>query len=893
MDPATAATVGSSRDSDRDPHTASEVGDFRTTRPREEDEDGRVDMIPSDQSVGIERDARLEGSPPSQAARGQALLDPADPPSTRMETLYRQPASPSSAPVLPIGAKRKRRFSRSISHLSLSSLASLSRPNTSIGTTPSIFPEDRNPFDPTSPPRSVKSAGKAKLREFFRLDSNKILAPVSRPSSPSNSQQDLRPSVLSPSLERVRSRGRSHSAPSIFPGSQAVGSISARFADSPPATPPVDSTVDTPFHSAVSSPLSSCFSFCPELNSTPKDTFSSYLPVELQIQVMKALLEVCQEDWRREVKDGTWKGVKARERWSDGEARGRRELARVGRVSRAWRRLSLDGQLWRTGPATISVGSDSLTIESVVSLFEESGSYVTKLDLQGFGQSLDRKMFDKVVSGASTSGRTNLTSVNLRGCASLPSCSITSLIACSPDLDRVDLFGLAQIDSAHIDLLSTCCVRLAILNVSRCRNLPASSLLALCIHRPGPTTLKLKRIAASALTGMSNEVVVAIFTENPELESVDISFSPHLTDDAFRRIVTRERSDASLTVEQGSTLTSPAPTHPSMQPRHPASRASSASTDTLARFLPALKHLNLSGCTLLTSRSLSHLTDRVPALLHLELSRLSPAFDAASDLAPFLASVRATLVNLDLEDGIDLGDDVLAALVGSGSDATPSPLETLILNGCARRVTDGAIRAVIEGSRQLRVLELDGTAVSDETAREFVRRVRERQTQARVDDDEPEDARAAVPPPRVLSILDNRLTGRRLHREVGEGTVRPRIGYRGYWTRAAVGFYHDGDESDDDRDGDDAGRRSTSRRAALRECDPKRVVVRSFYSSLEVDAANAYRRARDECSSETAAKGGAGGSRIRAMSDSVLLANGGRRTAAEASLSTSSGCTVM
>jgi hypothetical protein len=49
---------------------------------------------------------------------------------------------------------------------------------------------------------------------------------------------------------------------------------------------------------------------------------------------MKALLEVCEEDWRREVREGSWKGVKARQRWNGGEARGRRELARIARVSR-------------------------------------------------------------------------------------------------------------------------------------------------------------------------------------------------------------------------------------------------------------------------------------------------------------------------------------------------------------------------------------------------------------------------------------------------------------------------------------------------------------------------------------------------------------------------------
>jgi len=133
----------------------------------------------------------------------------------------------------------------------------------------------------------------------------------------------------------------------------------------------------------------------------------------------------------------------------------------------------------------------------------------------------------------------------------------------------------------------------------------------------------------------------------------------------------------------------------------------------------------------------------------------------------------------------------------------------------------------------------------------------------------------------VLSLLDNRLTGRRLHREIGQ-SVRPRIGYRGYWTGAAVGFYHD--PSDEEEEGGGGGSSG-----GLSECDESKVVVRSFYSSLAVDAADAVRSLREKREREGIGKEGQ--RKNRSMSDSQVFTtrDSGRRE----SLGTSTGCSIM
>jgi len=79
----------------------------------------------------------------------------------------------------------------------------------------------------------------------------------------------------------------------------------------------------------------------------------------------------------------------------------------------------------------------------------------------------------------------------------------------------------------------------------------------------------------------------------------------------------------------------------------------------------------------------------------------------------------------------------------------------------------------------------------------------------------------------------------------------------------------------------------------LRECDESKVVVRSFYSSLEVDAANAVRAIREKRRSEREKeKGRDGGQRKgRAMSDSMVYrTNGNGRSE---SLGSSTGCSIM
>lgn len=325
--------------------------------------------------LSVETDHDLEEVPSGSASETlaaesppAALSLPAAPqnPSSRPPLVHPRPRRPceqrmsqyslshplDSADATPTPAsRRKGRFARSISQLSLGSFKSLSRSSTP--TRPGS-PCERDQF--TSNEISVaqktstteRNKAKAKLGEYFKRHPNKVYDSTTR-STTNLSPQDgvLLPAL--PSLDRVRSRGRSNSAPGLL-SSPRTPLQPAAWNPSVPSLSRETTPVTTPFHSAVSSPLSVYFTFppevaCPAEDEDKIDTFSTSLPFELQIRVMRALLEICEEEWRREVMAGTWKGARARERWSEGTPRGRRELARIGRV-----RSCASNDHWRMVP---------------------------------------------------------------------------------------------------------------------------------------------------------------------------------------------------------------------------------------------------------------------------------------------------------------------------------------------------------------------------------------------------------------------------------------------------------------------------------------------------------------------------------------------------------------
>lgn len=200
-------------------------------------------------------------------------------------------------------------------------------------------------FTPTLEDRSVPSysAGSASPRAVFDAPIPRFESSEAR--TPSRNRSHSAPLLLARSAELVSPAPVSAHRLSVF------ATASSPLNPVPPGTT-LESPPQSPFHTCPSSPWAdtpSVFSnadLFSTISAPPEGTLGAAdpqrqadahkciteLPREIQLEVFRALLVVCEEDWRRAISEGEWIGEVARQRWSDGRAKGRREIMKLGRV---------------------------------------------------------------------------------------------------------------------------------------------------------------------------------------------------------------------------------------------------------------------------------------------------------------------------------------------------------------------------------------------------------------------------------------------------------------------------------------------------------------------------------------------------------------------------------
>lgn len=292
-----------------------------------------------------------------------------------------------------------------------------------------------------------------------------------------------------------------------------------------------------------------------------------------------------------------------------------------------------------------------------------------------------------------------------------------------------------------------------------------------------PTTLATLRI--SRILGLTSTALVQIFHHFTNLANIDISYCPLLDDSAFAKLVEYD-------------------------PHHPGPTILLPS-DVRKRLYRNLRSIALDGTIGIADRALESLAHTVPMLESLSLARIGVGLHVGAGLVKLLATTPL-IRRLDLEDASTLTDAVLSALAPSPAFSI-SVLEHLSINRCTT-FTDPAILSLVTSSPKLRILEADSTTITESTAKAIIKTFRDRGA-----DDS------------MLSILDTRLM-RRLSKEVAD-EIRPRQGRRGYFARHFQYF--------------DPPSTGTPKAGELHECDPTRVVVRSFFGSTSVDTAVAAR----------------------------------------------------
>ncbi|KAI6133624.1 hypothetical protein EV401DRAFT_1848320 [Pisolithus croceorrhizus] len=521
-----------------------------------------------------------------------------------------------------------------------------------------------------------------------------------------------------------------------------------------------------------------------------RNIFDEVLPRELRLQIFWALIKLHEEEHEQLVRSGKWTALKAsssKNRWV-GRDRAMREMVKFSRVSKTWRSLVFDGQLWEDVDLQAFPKLPALFLAR---LAENIGPFVKQLDLSGHTSLASNTLADMTNSLCVRSAPTldftytQLTTVNLQGCTNLTTQSLHGLLIRSPFLRSLCVKGLGAVTNATFDVLALC-QHLTSLNMNHCIHIDGEGLRAFgaAVLLRG-ACLALKELRLSGIQDV-----------------LDLSYCPSLHNSALAALVscTEEEKDKTKTIS----LT--------------AREAGMAIRDSrrYIRRVTALRHLSLSHCSLLTDIACSNLAYALPRLEFLELAGIGG--ELHDDGLVKLLNTTPLLRRLDLEDASSITDAVLSALTPvKEDDSAPAgdvaplhtghALEHLVVSHASRLTNDG-FSSLIRGCPKLRFLEADSTLVSGSVVREFVCTSRERRIK---------DAH--------FIAVDCRLVGENVVKDVMTHT-RPRRGWRS-WEARKLGYL-------DGRDGEDL-------KVGQDECDKERVVLKSFYNWQMVDAVKAAR----------------------------------------------------
>ena len=451
-------------------------------------------------------------------------------------------------------------------------------------------------------------------------------------------------------------------------------------------------------------------------------------------------------------------------------------------------------------------------------------------------------------------------------------------------LERLNVKGLKAVTNITLDVLSTSAPLITHLNLSRCLSVDAEGLrsyFAAAMDRD--ETLRLKDLRVSGLRRMDDDVMEKMGRTCPELEVLDLSYVKDLHNSAVDAFV-RWPEDWGVPSPPSSPLSSspssPTVGYPFPSPSSWPSLASFPSSFLSAfddrerrergmglgpkwnhhqesvlltskeagrdpgdptkyrRRITQLRHVNFSCCTLLTDIAASHLAHVAPRLEFFEMGGIGGEIREEGLIRLF--KTTPWIRKIDLEDAGEVGDALLEVLTPDPSSPdVVSPVLPVLVDGPAPQpghaledliishaigVNNDALLALVRRCTRLRVLEADGTRILPATVKEFVKLSRERGMQ---------DAR--------LVAIDCRNVGDGATKDIFP-LIRPRAGWRAYGARKLNYLDSRDDEYADVVAEVDGGRGSEG--VVMDECDPERVVVKTFYTWQVVDQVKAAKEKR-------------------------------------------------
>ncbi|KAF1843171.1 RNI-like protein [Cucurbitaria berberidis CBS 394.84] len=358
-----------------------------------------------------------------------------------------------------------------------------------------------------------------------------------------------------------------------------------------------------------------------------------------------------------------------------------KEIVRCSRVSKSWRAMCFDGQLWSN--LDTSGFYRDITSNALVNIITSAGPFVKDLNLRGCVQL--REQWNK--NGFIESCR-NLENFSLEGCR-IDRTSLHCLLLQNSRLVHVNLSGLSGATNAAMKILASHCPRVEVLNISWCNNIDNRGLKKIVEGCP-----KLRDLRAGEVRGWDDTDLMAELFKRNTLEGLVLTNCDSLDDDSLATLIEGVDEEVDILTDR-----------PIVPPRK-------------------LKHLDLTRCRSITDAGVKSLVHNVPFLEGLQVSKCGGLTDdALTTLLPTLP----VLTHLDIEELDGLTNHVLKTL--AESPCAPH-LKHLCISYC-ENLGDAGMLPVLKACSKLSSLEMDNTRISDLVLTEAAASMRNRNRAAR------------------------------------------------------------------------------------------------------------------------------------------------------------------
>lgn len=368
-------------------------------------------------------------------------------------------------------------------------------------------------------------------------------------------------------------------------------------------------------------------------------------------------------------------------------------------MSRSWRDLAFDGQLWKDTDFHEAIGH--LPPSSLITLLARNqGAYIRNLALNGWRDIPPHAFAFAMTNGGAKSSQavvTRLEKLDLQGCTSIDTRTLENIIENSPKLKWLSLRGNRRVNGDVVRATAFHADQLEYLDLSRCGSVSLLDDGGFDEANSWPALKTLKLCGGPAESGLLGLLALAA----PNLEMLDVSYSVDIDDDDVKDFVSLppDRYKEALALAKASSQ-GPKPSdidiHSIMlTPAQAGEIGSAFPCDGLVpRRVTKLRHLNLSNCPDITQKAGSYLAYAVP---HLEILEMASVGEMTSDGLVALFETTPKIRKVDLEGATQACDRILAALsppTGKASvDASPGrDLEVFAIGHASHITNDGALK---------------------------------------------------------------------------------------------------------------------------------------------------------------------------------------------------------